>query len=403
MLRWHEEVVMEDKEPAAATPKAPEPKAAPEEITCEACGATNTESDEVCRSCGEELWEEESGDGGAPEGWKPLIIGGALAALVLGLFLWKPWAKPAGTAGTDGSPAAAGGGPTNEVHELRQDGDLIWIGTSGGIFAHDRKTLDQREAKTTDLLHPFIDSLAVDHTGKKWFGSYGGGVNVFDGTTWSQHPPTVTHGNTSVYSMVDRAGTVWFGTDGAGLIGYDGKDWKQYTKKDGLPDDIVQAIAEDKDGALWVGTKNGGIGRFKDKAWKTYNTKDGLANDNIQTIIIDGDGVKWIGTWGSGLSRFDGKNWSTIKAAGAPNGPNSDYILSGKVDAKGNIWFGTYDGVSMLDPKTNQWTQYHEADGVLGTDVWATEIDTDGYKWFGTYKGVSRLDPDNKEWKHIVH
>jgi ligand-binding sensor domain-containing protein len=393
--------------PAAADvpeTKAAETKAAPEEITCEACGATNTEADEVCRSCGEELWEEEADEGGSPEGWKPLIIGGALAALVLGLFLWKPWAKnQAGDAA--GGAAGTGGGPTNEVHEIRQEGDVVWVGTSGGIFAHDRKTLEQKEAKTADLLHPFIDSLAVDRTGKKWFGSYGGGVNVFDGTAWTQHPPTVTHGNTSVYSIVDAAGTVWFGTDGAGLIGYDGKEWRQYTKKDGLPDDIVQAIAQDTDGSLWVGTKLGGVAQLKDKVWKTYSTRDGLANDNIQTIVIDPSGVKWIGTWGSGLSRFDGKNWSTIKAAGAPNGPNSDYILSGKVDAMGNIWFGTYDGVSMLDPKSpnDGWTQYREADGVIGTDVWATEIDSDGYKWFGTYKGVSRLDPENKEWKHIVH
>src|SRR5258708_2402960 len=126
MLRRHEEVVMDEKEPVAAAPKAPETKAAAEEITCEACGATNTESDEVCRSCGEELWEEEGDEGAAPEGWKPLIIGGALAALVLGLFLWKPWVKaPAG--GTDGGTAATGGGPTNEVHEIKQDGDVIWI------------------------------------------------------------------------------------------------------------------------------------------------------------------------------------------------------------------------------------------------------------------------------------
>jgi ligand-binding sensor domain-containing protein len=390
---------MEKGEPAPAAPGEPEAKSAPEEIACEACGASNTEADEVCRSCGEELWEDDSGEGGAPEGWKPLIIGGALAALVLGIFLWKPWTRHAAGGTPAGGQAAAGGGPTNEVHEIKQDGDVIWIGTSGGIFAHDRKTLEQKEAKTTDLLHPFIDSLSVDHSGKKWFGSYGGGVNVLDGTTWTQHPPSVTHGNTSVFSFVDQAGTLWFGTDGAGLISYDGKDWHQYTKKgDGLPDDIVQAIAQDKDGSLWIGTKQGGVGQLKDKVWKIYNTRSGLASDNIQSIVIDQKGDKWIGTWGSGLSRFDGKTWTTIKAA--PDALSSDYVLSGKMDAQGRLWFGTYDGVSMWDGKS--WTQYREPD-VIGTDVWATEIDSDGYKWFGTYKGVSRLDPENKEWKHIIH
>jgi ligand-binding sensor domain-containing protein len=398
-------------EPTPEVPAAPEAKsatpakAAPEEVACEACGATNTEADEVCRSCGEELWEEEGDDAGTPDGWKPLVIGATLAALVLGLFLWKPWARNQTAAGTTGTAAGSGGGPMNEIHEIRQDGDVVWLGTSGGVFSHDRKTLEQKDSKTSDLLHPFIDSLAVDHTGKKWIGSYGGGVNVFDGSTWTKHPPDVTHGNTSVYSIVDQAGTVWFGTDGAGLISFDGKDWHQYTKKDGLPDDIVQAITQDKDGSLWIGTKMGGVAQLKDKVWKTYATKDGLANDNIQTIVVDRNGVKWIGTWGSGISRFDGKSWTTIKAvpAGSNAGPNSDFVLSSKMDGQGNLWFGTYDGVSMFDPQSNTWTQYREADGVLGTDVWATEIDSDGYKWFGTYKGVSRLDPANKEWKHIVH
>jgi hypothetical protein len=49
-----------------------------------------------------------------------------------------------------------------------------------------------------------------------------------------------------------------------------------------------------------------------------------------------------------------------------------------------------------------QWHQFREAEGVLGTDVWATEIDSDGNKWFGTYKGVTRLSADDKEWKTIV-
>lgn len=376
---------------------APPPKAAPEEVVCEACGTANTDADEVCRSCGEQLWEDAAEDeSGTPEGWKPLVIGGILAAIVLGLFIWKPWNKKA--------PGAPGGvtvtGPGNEIHEIKQDGDLVWIGTSGGIYAHDRKSTELKMSKLDGLLHPFIDSLSVDRTGKKWFGSFGGGVNVFDGTTWTQYPPTVTHGNTAVFSLVDQAGTIWFGTDGAGLISFDGKDWNQLTTKDGLPHDKVHTIAQDKDGSLWIGTEDG-VAQLKDKKWKVYRTTDGLVHNHILVILIDQKGDKWFGSWGAGLSRFDGTTWTTVKAAPAPNGPNSDYILSGKMDAKGRLWFGTYDGVAMYDG--SQWTQYHEADGLGGTDIWATEVDSDGYKWFGSYKGVSRLSPDDKEWKRVIH
>jgi ligand-binding sensor domain-containing protein len=375
---------------------APEKSGPPEEITCDACGATNTEDDEVCRSCGEALWEDSDDDAeGSPEGWKPLIIGGALAAAVLVLFLWKPWQKP-GEGGEAGAAAATG--PTNEVHDLRQEGDLIWIGTSGGAFAYDRKSMEKRNEKVEGLLHPFIDSLLVDHKGTKWLGCFGGGLNYYDGNEWGAHPPTVTKGATIINAYEDKSHLLWFLSDAAGIFTFDRSEWKQITKENGLPGDSVQAFAQDNDGSIWIGTKDGAA-HFKDGKWKVYRGADGLGNENVQMILVDKSGTKWFGTWGGGLVRFDGTNWTVYKPG--PDSVNSDYVLSGAIDPQGNIWFGTYDGVTMWDG--TKFTQYHESDGVLGTDVWATAADTDGYKWFGTYKGVTRLSPDNKEWKTIVH
>ena len=48
----------------------------------------------------------------------------------------------------------------------------------------------------------------------------------------------------------DRKGNLWFGTSNEGVYRYDGKSFTQFTKKDGLSDNDVKAITEDKAGNI---------------------------------------------------------------------------------------------------------------------------------------------------------
>jgi ligand-binding sensor domain-containing protein len=46
---------------------------------------------------------------------------------------------------------------------------------------------------------------------------------------------------------------MWFGTEG-GVSQFDGKVWKSFTKKDGLVDNLVRTIVEDREGNMWFDT-----------------------------------------------------------------------------------------------------------------------------------------------------
>ena len=59
----------------------------------------------------------------------------------------------------------------------------------------------------------------------------------------------------------DDDGILWFGTWGGGVSVYDGKTFLNLTTEDGLMDNFVWCIHRDPDGAMWFGTR-GGVARY---------------------------------------------------------------------------------------------------------------------------------------------
>ena len=51
--------------------------------------------------------------------------------------------------------------------------------------------------------------------------------------------------------------------------------------KDGLADDSVEALFEDRRGSLWVGTLRNGMTRISDGQMTSWSTRDGLAANHV--------------------------------------------------------------------------------------------------------------------------
>ena len=75
-----------------------------------------------------------------------------------------------------------------------------------------------------------------------------------------------------------------------------------------------------------------------------YSIKDGLSQNTVMAILQDRQGFMWFGTW-EGLNRFDGYTFKVYKAMN--NGVEAhvnnrvDIIFE---DESERIWWGTYDG-----------------------------------------------------------
>ena len=108
-----------------------------------------------------------------------------------------------------------------------------------------------------------------------------------------------TYNENYVFSMaIDASGNKWFGTWGGGVSRFDGVKWQNFTTDDGLAGNIVYAVTIDPyDGALWFGT-NHGVSRFDGQIWTSMRLQDGLANENVYAIAIDSRRRVWLGEKG---------------------------------------------------------------------------------------------------------
>ncbi|HIE65125.1 MAG: two-component regulator propeller domain-containing protein [Nitrospira sp.] len=179
----------------------------------------------------------------------------------------------------------------------RESSGVLWFGTEGGINRFDGKTWQGWTHK---------DGLGATITTKtpaqlKEDDSYDDDEDhhLQAGRENQDHNP-----NYVISSAIDPTGVKWFGTWGGGLSRFDGKKFKNYTTREGLPGNIINAIEIDKKGIMWIGT-NKGVSRFDGKSFKTFNQSNGLLGEYVYSIAIDDEGNKWFGTFG-GVSRYSG-------------------------------------------------------------------------------------------------
>ena len=324
------------------------------------------------------------------------------------------------------------------VKSLFVDGDVIWIGTSGGVIRYD--TRDDSH-QVYDNRVPGILSNGIFHVSRIGdhilAGTYGGGLSVFDlkSQEWKNYNIPQGLADQFVYDALKaRNGDVWIATwSGANRIrggNFDDPDkWDTYTVENtngGLPNPWVYGVEEGADGELWFGTEDG-LARFRDGKWRHWRHEDGLGapyeavRDAIQftndparsslhhaqqkreqgmqdvkvaynpnyiiSLQVDREGVVWCGTWGAGLARFDGKTWRNYTTA---DGLPSNHIFTLFLDTDGSLWAGTSQGLAHRN-RDGSFTVLTTADGLFANNVFSMATASDRTLWVGSFGGVARL------------
>ncbi|MFN8397823.1 MAG: two-component regulator propeller domain-containing protein [Bacteroidia bacterium] len=165
-----------------------------------------------------------------------------------------------------------------------------------------------------------------------YLGVYRHNGSAFTNLTHKAIPPR----SSSFWDVLeDQKGNLWFGTKESGIYVYDGKSFRHFTKRDGLPSNMVLHLYEDRTGNIWLGTRFG-ASRYDGKSLRTFTTKDGLPNDDINTFMEDKSGRLWIGTRGDACY-FDGEKFTVLRNE---KGDAFYNVWGITEDQQGNIWFG---------------------------------------------------------------
>ncbi len=74
---------------------------------------------------------------------------------------------------------------------------------------------------------------------------------------------------------MDHQGQLWIGTFDGGAVRFDGKYFTRYSSDDGLLNDRISSLWEDRSRRIWFGTDQG-VTVLEGGVFRSYNSKDGL-------------------------------------------------------------------------------------------------------------------------------
>ena len=172
----------------------------------------------------------------------------------------------------------------------------------------------------------------------------------------------------------DHNGGLWIGAlRDSGLLHIHEGRTDRFTQAEGLSNESVTSLFEDREGNIWVATDEG-LDRFRDFAIPTFSDQQGFSSRGIFSILAARDGSLWLGA-SNGLNRWnksqitiyrnrglgDVRPGSPVSGLTAGRGTNSrgtvreitdsglpDETESLFQDDRGLLWIGTQIGVGLL-------------------------------------------------------
>jgi ligand-binding sensor domain-containing protein len=286
----------------------------------------------------------------------------------------------------------------NQINSLVEDGDYIWVCTSGGAFKRkksDGTLVTVFNTSNSGIARNTVSTMYIDFYGNYWFGTNYGGISMFNGSEWTTID--MVDGfkiNDCETITADVNGNIWFGVNNGHVLKYDGENWENIDLHGNW---YAGSILGDDEGNIWIGIpgihgsgyridQEGNISDFngpgdifltkgvydigKDQVgniWFTsyggvyrYNVLSGSWSDfssgfggNNYSFAMDGEGNIWISNE-AGAHKFDGTLWTHYNSG--ESGDRVNMVLDLLCDAQGNVWIGGYNGLARIIPGSSHWS-----------------------------------------------
>ncbi len=273
---------------------------------------------------------------------------------------------------------------------------IIWFGTlTGGVNYMENETIGSLGLES-GLKSSTIWSIYFDSQNRGWFGTTNGPA-LLDRQTMTFSHPYPSFDNMIIYTILeDKHNHLYFGTDRGIYISNAIGGFNHIGEEEGLTDEKVRVLFEDRSGKIWIGTlKN--IYFMESQKITNFNEKFNIPEAPVTSIIEDTTGRVLVSTYDFGIYVVGNSvNSEIIRPINTSLGIYSDKILFNYLDRNQHLWLGTSSGLDCINWHTYLNTgnidlnHYDKSNGYSGVETNAACPDLHGNIWFASVNGAIR-------------
>lgn len=304
-----------------------------------------------------------------------------------------------------------GGLTFGSIHQITEDAHgFLWFGSHHGLFRYDTETIQKFvhiPNNSKSIPSNYITSITKDPKGSLWFASNNGicyynepRENFERCTFYNSNKESLPNNILQIIS--NDSNSLWILSDRKLAVANTAT--RTFKWVDVYPDDhLVSYIYLDDNKRLWVKSTKGMV-YWSDAPYAIFNQFGEILDQPVQTMLFSKNRL-WIGYESYGAECYD--IYGTLIGSYGTGRSKEFDIKSNRVrkiteDQEGRIWFGTYNGIAILDQGQITFHTKKNTRGLMHTSIY--DIFTDSKKgiWISTWSGtISYANPYDNTFEHI--
>lgn len=255
----------------------------------------------------------------------------------------------------------------NRVTNIVRDGADMWIATKSGLSKYNTNSEEivnfYPDGTNNSIAGEEVWGILKASDGTFWFSTQSGLSNYnpvsarFKNYKHDPNNPN-TISSDACFQVFELEPDIFLVSTQHGLNRFDAEQnsWEVFLPIPGnrysISSEYIFGVMQDIQGEIWVYTNGGGFNRFDPVSisFEHFTTDDGLADNIVYGMIEDKDGFFWLST-NNGLSRFDPVDEIFIKFDVQDGLPSNEFNFNGTYQTSdGEIFMAGVNGITSFFP-----------------------------------------------------
>lgn len=309
-----------------------------------------------------------------------------------------------------------GGFTFGSVYQITEDAHgFIWFGSHQGLFRYDTESFEKFVHVPTDstsIPSNYVTSISKDQNQKLWISTDRGicfyneqKANFERCHFYNGEGQELRSNILNLLSVSTEKLFILCDRNLSRTLYVANPETHRFDSVEVAPNDnFVHFIHKDTNNRLWLQSSMGNI-YWSDSPYATFHFFGQASEKTIISMLYSHDKL-WIGYEWEGVECY-GNSGTLIAKYGIGNANGQYDIRSNRVrkiyeDGEGRIWFGTYNGIVVLEEGQFRFFNMKNTPGLLHSSIFDIFTDRNGGIWVGTWAGtLSYSNPYDNLFEYV--